>query len=234
MVIYDRSEPTDYRLIDQWENGLGWLAHPNETGHRASHLVDAPDGVWLIDPLDVPDLDDHIAEFGDLAGIAICSNYHARDADAIAARHGVSIFLPTWLRRPVERLSAPLERYESTLGDSGFEVMKYSPFPGYYEAIAYRESDGTLYVPDALGTAPFYTVGDERIACYGVVRLVPPRDLLRQIAPERILVGHGEGVFTDPAAALADALDGARRRLPTALRQHGLTQLQGITDAMRK
>lgn len=232
MTMYDRTDPDGYREIDRFDGGVGWLAHPDETGKRASHLVESPDGVWLFDPLDVPCLDELIAEFGELAGIAVLSNYHARDADAIAARHDVPIYLPTWLRRAESRLSGSIEPCETALGRSGFRLTRYHPVPGYDEAIAYRERDGTLYVPDALGTAPFYIVGDERLACYGVLRLFPPQSLFEQFDPERILVGHGEGIFTDASEALTDAFEGARRRFPTVLRRHGRTQLWGMLSAV--
>jgi len=143
----------------------------------------------------------------------------------------MAVTVPPWLDRAADRLSEPVERAR-TLGDSGFELTRYNPIPGYDEAIAYRERDGTLYVPDALGTAPFYTVGAERLACYGVLRLIPPRELFASVEPEQVLVGHGTGVFTDATAALQDALAGARRRLPSAIRRHGLTQLRGLFAAL--
>ena len=230
MPVYDRSAPDDPHVAE-FDGGIEWLAHPDETGRRASHLVDGPDGPWLIDPLDIPGLDDHIDAFGDLAGIAVLSNYHARDADAIAARHDVAVTVPPWLDRADDRLDAPLER-ATTLGDSGFELTRYSPLPGYDESIAYHDSNRTLYVPDALGTAPFYTVGEERLACYGILRLRPPQELFSPFAPDRVLVGHGTGVFDDATAALRDALDGARWRFPTALRRHGPTQLRGLLSAL--
>ncbi|MFD1642666.1 hypothetical protein [Halohasta litorea] len=231
MVMYDRSRPTDPQ-IDRWDEGAEWIAHPDETGRRASHLLAGSDGVWLFDPLDVSGLDELIADYGELEGVAICSNYHARDADAIARRHDVSIHVPTWLTRLEGRFSSTVERCEATLGASGFELSRVSPLPGYDEAVAYRKGDGTLYVPDALGTAPFYTVGDERLACYGVVRLFPPRSLFDRFDPDRVLVGYGQGVFTDAAAALDDALAGARRRFLRALREHGSTQLRGLLAAL--
>jgi len=230
--MYDRSPPTDPRIVDRWDEGVGWIAHPDETGKRASYLIAGSDGVWLFDPLDIPSLDELVADYGELAGVAICSNYHARDADAIARRHDVPIYVPRWLRRLEGRFSSTVEWCSSTFGSSGFELFRYSPLPGYDEAIAYRKCNGTLYVPDALGTAPFYTVGSERLACYGVIRLVPPRSFFEQFDPDRVLVGHGEGAFTDVGAALEDALAGARRRLPTALRKHGSTQLRGLLAAL--
>ena len=230
MPIYDRSTPEDPHVAE-FDGGVEWIAHPDETGRRASHLLDGPAGPWLLDPLDIPELDERIDAFGDLAGIAVLSNYHARDAAAIAARHDVAVTVPPWLDRAADRLDAPLQR-ATTLGDSGFELTRYNPIPGYDEAIAYRERDGTLYAPDALGTAPFFTVDEERLACYGVLRLFPPRELFAPFEPNRILVGHGTGVFTDATAALRDALAGARRRLPRAIRRNGLTQLQGLLAAV--
>ena len=39
--------------VRRWENGLTWMAHPDEGMHRASHaLVIDDDDVWLVDPLD--------------------------------------------------------------------------------------------------------------------------------------------------------------------------------------
>ena len=230
MPVYDRSAP-DAPRVTEFDGGIEWLAHPAEAGRRASHLFTGSHGCWLFDPLEIPNLDDHIAAAGGLAGIAMLSNYHARDADAIATRHEVAVTVPPWLDRAADRLTAPLER-STTLGESGFQFTRYNPVPGYEEAIAYRDSDQTLYVPDALGTAPFYTVADERLACYRLLRVRPPRALFEPFAPDRILVGHGMGVFTNATAALRDALDGARRRLPTVIRRHGLTQLRGVVSAL--
>lgn len=230
MAVYDRSEP-DNPHVTEFDGGIEWLAHPDETGQRASHLLDGPNGPWLIDPLDIPGLDERIGAVGDLAGIAVLSNYHARDADVIAARHDVAVTVPPWLDRAAGRLDVPVAR-ATTLGDSGIELTRYNPVPGYDEAIGYRKRDRTLYVPDALGTAPFFTVGEERLACYGILRLRPPREVFGPVDPDRILVGHGTGVFTDATDALAAALDGARRRLPTAIRRHGLTQLRGLLSAL--
>lgn len=67
--------------------------------------------------------------------------------------------------RVEDRVDAPVERYSAEIGDSGFRVRRCDPLPSWHEAIAYRESDGRLYVPDVLGTAPLFTVGDEESAC---------------------------------------------------------------------
>jgi hypothetical protein len=41
--VYDRSAPDDPH-ITEFDGGIEWLAHPDETGRRASHLLDDPDG----------------------------------------------------------------------------------------------------------------------------------------------------------------------------------------------
>lgn len=233
MPIYDRRTPTDPQIIDRFENGIGWIAHPDETGRRASHAIRGPDGVWLIDPLDAPGIDDHIAGLGEVAGVAVLSGYHTRDASAIADRHGVSVHVPQWLDRTANRVPAPVERCGWSLGESGFALKRYTPFPGWRGTIAYRESDRTLYVPDCLGTTPLFTVGAEQIGIFLLCRLVPPRIILSGIEPERILVGHGSGLFEDAKAALADALRGSRRRFPAAVATNGSTQLRVAIEAFR-
>ena len=59
--------------------------------------------------------------------------------------------------------------------------------------------------------------GSERIGIHPMMRLTPPRRLAAY-EPVHLLTGHGTGMHgTDTAAALSDALDGSRRRLPEAL-----------------
>ncbi|WP_226480308.1 hypothetical protein [Natrinema amylolyticum] len=232
MVIYDRSASTSVRVIDEFDGGVGWLAHPDEAGMRASHALLGDGGdVWLFDPLAAPGIDEEIASLGDVAGVVVCSAYHARDADRFARRFDVPVFVPQWLDRVSERIDAPLERFDGALANSGFRAREASPVPGWSEAIVYRRSDPTLYVPDLLGTAPLYLTGDERLAVYLLLRPVVPTAVFEGIAPERILLGHGTGVFTDAASALADALATARRRFPRALLQGG-PQLRALLDAL--
>lgn len=247
MPAFVRDDPTELRPIDRRDGGVGWLAHPDEPGRRASHAVAGDDrversstgsrtasgdGVWLFDPLDAPGVDDLVADVGEVAGVAVLSNYHARDAGSIAARHGVPVHVPAWLDRAEARVDAPVERFAGRLPGSGFSVRRVSPFPGWVEGVAYRESDGTLYVPDVLGTSPLYTVGEERLGVYVLCRPFPPREPFADLDPERILVGHGTGVFEDAGAALADALAGARRRFPAALVRNGPGQLRTLAEAL--
>ncbi|WP_277553525.1 hypothetical protein [Halobaculum limi] len=233
MTVYERARAGDLHVVDRWEDGVGWLAHPTEQGARASHAVRGDDGVWLIDPLDAPGLDDLLDSYGPVAGVAVLSSYHARDAGVLADRHDVAVHVPRWMDRVDERVAAPVERFDGSFGASGFHVQRFEPLGLWREAIGYRPDDGTLVVPDLLGSGPGYTVGDERVGVVLSHRMFPPRRLA-QLAPDRILFGHGEGVFTDASAALSDALDGARRRFPRALVEQFGTNLRLLTAAMRE
>jgi hypothetical protein len=40
MPMYERDDVDGVRVIDRWENGIGWLAHPEEDGKRATRFAD--------------------------------------------------------------------------------------------------------------------------------------------------------------------------------------------------
>jgi hypothetical protein len=233
MPIYDRRSPSGYEVVDRWDGGISWFAHPNETGHRTSHAVVGTDGgVWVIDPLDAPGIDEELSPLGDVRGVLVCSNYHVRDAERFATRYDAPVYCPSWLSRAVSKLDAPIDPETDPVGTSGFELRRCRPFPGWSEAVAYRESDETLYVPDVLGTAPLFTVGEEQLGMYLLCRFLPPRAVFDDLTPRRILVGHGTGIFENASIALRTALDGARRRVPAALRANGWGQLRALTAAL--
>lgn len=212
--VYERSPSETYREIDRWEHGVGWLAHPEEDGRRASHAVATDDGVWVFDPVDAPGVDDLLGEFGPVAGVAVLADYHVRDAAAVARRHDVPVTVPDHLDRP----AGMLDRVERVSGSvAGFELVPLRPLFAWRECAAYRERDGTLYVPDYLSTHDAFTVGDERLGLASLSRLAPTSEPFLSRSPERVVVGHGEGVHADAAAALAETFTGARRRFPRAL-----------------
>lgn len=228
-----RGPGTTLREIDRFGGGVGWLAHPDERMQRASHaLVDGGD-VWVVDPVDAAGLDARLADLGDVAGVVVLFNWHARDAGSVAARHDVPVFVPTWVTRVAGRVDAPVERFDGALAETGFRAIRITPHPLWREAALFRAADGTLVVPDSVGTAPYFRAPGERLGVSPYQRLWPPRRALGGLAPERLLVGHGPGVLDDAAGALADALDGARRRAPAAVASNLGTLPRTLAAALR-
>ncbi|MFD1514802.1 hypothetical protein [Halomarina rubra] len=228
---FDRRTPTDHTVVDRFDGGVGWLAHPDEEARRVSHAFVDGDGVWVFDPLDAPDVDDLLSEYGEVAGVVVLSSFHTRDAATLAERHGVPVSLPPKTDRVAERLDVPTRRLRN--GDGGFGFRQATPLPSWRETVAYRERDGTLYAADSLGSAPGWTTAEERLGVYLFCRPVPPRALFAGFQPERVLFGHGEGVFEDATTALDDALAGARRRFPRALVEQGRDQARALVAAVR-
>ena len=75
----------------------------------------------------------------------------------------------------------------------------------------------TLVVAEAVGTHGFTTGGKNRVGVHVLLRLTPPR-VLAAYEPDRLLVGHGEGVHGGATAAeLGHALTHSRRGLPRVL-----------------
>jgi hypothetical protein len=227
---YERADSDGFRVVDEWDSGVGWQAHPEETGERTSHAVATEDGVWLFDPLDAPGIDERIADLGEVTGVLVCSDYHARDAAVFARRHGVPVTVPAWLSRIEARVDAPTERVRWSV--AGFQLRRLRPLWAWRETVAYRERDGTLYVPDFLSTHAKFTAGTERLGMPTFSRLRPPRETL-DCDPERILLGHGEGVFDDAAGVLESTLAGARDRFPQALVRNLPGEIRAMAGALR-
>jgi len=197
-------------FTDRWNDGVGWIAHPEESMERCSHALAFDGDVWLVDPLDTPHLDEQLAEYGKLTGIIVLFDRHARDADTLARRHDVPVYAPPFLADSIELAVTDLD---GELGSSGFEWLQVLNWPIWKEAALY---DGeTLVVPEAIGTAAYYRTAREHLGVHPMLRMTPP-GTLRGLEPERILCGHGDGVFDGATPALTDALDNARRRLPEA------------------
>jgi glyoxylase-like metal-dependent hydrolase (beta-lactamase superfamily II) len=94
----------------------------------------------------------------------------------------------------------------------------------WHEVALWYPEQRTLVCADAVGTVQYYRAPGERLGVSPLLRLTPPRRLLA-VEPDHVLVGHGEGIHQDAAAALREALTLARRRTPSwawaGLRTHG-------------
>ena len=64
-----------------------------------------------------------------------------------------------------------------------------------------------------------------------VRRPFPPKAAFEGLEPERILCGHGEGVFADAAGELERALQVARRMAPKMYLRHGPSLVRNLYAA---
>lgn len=230
--MYDRGEASDPERVLQTSDAISWIAHPDEGGQRASHAIATESGVWIIDPIDGPGVDEWIEELGDVEGVAVLTCWHARDADTFANRYNVPVHIPTGMGRIADMVDAPIERYESEDGFDDFETHWCNPFPRWEEIFLYHDASGTLIAPDSLGTSGAHKTGDERIGLELFRRLQPPT-AVAHFEPDRILVGHGQPITEDASAALTDALEQSRRTFPRAFLSNGPHTLKMLIGALR-
>ncbi len=200
---------TGPRVID-FEGGRTWIAHPDETMQRASHALERDGETWLVDPVDIPDPDTLLDDLPTVAGVIVLLDRHTRDANQLAERYDVPVYLPRGMSGVATEIDAPTEWFEGTV--AGFEAQPVYQTPVWHETALY--DDETLVVPEALGTAGYFLAGDERLGVHPMLRLTPPRAALSGVTPDRILVGHGEPILSGATSALSDALAGSRRRSP--------------------
>jgi hypothetical protein len=193
-------------FCDEMETGFGWIAAEPERLQRASHALTAEGGVWLVDPVEGPGVEERVRALGEPAGVLQLVDRHPRDCAAIARRLGV----------PHHRLP-----FQGVPG-SPFEVRKVLDVPGWREVAVWWEPERVLVCTEALGTVSYFRAPDEALGVHPFLRLYQPkalRDMAGCLAPGHVLVGHGEGIHGDGAApALARAVRGARRATPRWLR----------------
>jgi hypothetical protein len=183
-----------WKPVDEWEGGFGWSI--NEFMRRTSHALLVAGRVWLIDPVDTPELEERVRALGDPAGVLQLLDRHQR---------GCAVW--------AQRLGVPHVRAWESGGAAPYEVLPVRRRRWWREVALWEPSSRTLVCADALGTVSYFCAPGERIGLHPLVRPFPPRALGR-VAPERILCGHGSGVHDDATAALQEALRTARRRLP--------------------
>ena len=182
---------------------------------RASHALAVDGDVWVLDPVDAPGVDELLADLpGEVAGTVVCLDRHERDAAAVASRHDVPVHVPEWMTCVAAELDAPVERFGSDLGGLSTFRIRDASFPPWQEVGLVDRERGTLYVPEAVGTAPFFLARGERLGVHPMLRLTPPREQLGRRSPECVLVGHGAGVHEGASAALETALRESRGNAP--------------------
>ncbi|WP_435096276.1 hypothetical protein [Halarchaeum sp. P4] len=201
----------DFEEHGRFAGGTTWLAHPEEPMQRASHVLDTDAGVFLVDPVDAPGTDELVAEFGEVAGVVLLLDRHERDSAAVATRHDVPVYRPSFLTRDV---GVQTEPFSGMLPGTDYSLIRVLDTPVWHEAALF---DGeTLVVPEAVGTADFFRGADEQVGVHPMLRLTPP-SALRGLRPERVLVGHGHPVHEAATDSLRYALEHSRRNAPGVL-----------------
>jgi hypothetical protein len=186
------------RVVDEFDAGIGWI-EPGRIG-RTSHALVVDRRVWLIDPVDPSDtVSQAVAALGEPAGVIQLLDRHARDCAALAARFGVPHVLAY-----AHEDSTP------------FELVPLVDRRWWREAALWWPARRVLVCADVLGTLAYFCAPGDRVGVHPLLRMFPPRRL-GGLGPDRIFVGHGEGVQRDAARALADALRTSRRRALPAL-----------------
>lgn len=197
-------EPT---VVNRWEGGMTWMAHPDEDMQRASHALTIDEEIWLVDPLDARGLDDELDQLGTVAGVVVLTNSHGRHADRLAERHDVSVHVPACFGDAASSFEAPVVTFDDELADTGFRLVWEKDGKGWKEGALYHPDRGTLVVPDALGTGLF---ADGNLEVFPLFQWSPPRTALGDLNVQRVLVGHGEPVTQNASSALEAALSTTR------------------------
>jgi hypothetical protein len=189
-------------FCDETSLGFGWIASEPALLERASHAVRADGNVWLVDPVDGPEVVERVLALGEPAGVLQLVDRHPRDGEALAERLGV----------PLHRL--PFGGVEG----APFEAIPILNVPGWREVALWWPAERLLVCTEALGTVGYFLGPGETLAVHPFLRLYQPkalRDMARGLTPGHVLVGHGEGLHGPEAApALAAAVGRARRNAP--------------------
>lgn len=200
---------------DDWGGGWSWIADPTESMQRASHAIEGTNGLWLVDPVDHPELDDEWEADG-VAGVVLVLDRHKRNSAALARRYDVAVHVPESLAHVAEDLDAPTADLDDFRTDTGWEASVVVDRRGWHEVSLHSPEREVLLVPEAVGTAASFLAGDEKVGVHPMLRPIPPRAALGHFHPRCLLVGHGRGIYTDAARHLSEALRTARRRAPRA------------------
>lgn len=163
---------------------------------RAAHALVHDGRVWLVDPFEDAEALRAAAELGPPAAVVQLLDRHARDCAQLSHRLRVA-----HLRLP------------AVIPDSPFHVVPVLWRRWWKEVALWWESERTLVVAEAVGTAPALALG-RRLGVHPLLRLAPPRAALTAHRPELLLVGHGPPLESDAAGAIDAALDASRSDLP--------------------
>jgi hypothetical protein len=183
--------------VEEHALGLTWVVA--EPMQRAFHALVDEGRVWLVDPLDRPEIED-AAALGEPAGVLQLLDRHNRDCAEIA-----------------ERLGVPHLKVPDSVPGSPFEAIRAVRIPRWRETTLWWPARKALVVAEVLAANPMHTGGEQRVGMHLFLRPWPPRSL-RGYRPEHLLLGHGKGVHGPEAVdAVETAYARARRDLSRVL-----------------
>ena len=174
------------RFVDEPGFAFGWIAPEPRFMQRASHAVASGGQVWLIDPVADEQALERACELGEPVGVVQLLDRHGRDCCAVAARLGVRHY-----QVPAQPPAG-----------ARFQVLPLLRRRWWHEVALWYPEQRTLLCADAVGTAQYYRAPGERLGVSPLLRLTPPQRLLA-VEPDHVLVGHGEGIHENAAAALS-------------------------------
>jgi hypothetical protein len=214
------SEVGSLNEANRWEGGASWIPHPDEDMQRACHAVATDEGLIVADPVDVPDLDEWLADLaeetgaGEVAGVAILLDRHKRDCAELANRHDVPVGVPGWMSGVRSDLDAPTVDLADLVADTSYDARRVIDNPFWQEAALYDEEAAVLVLPEVFGTVDYYCAPGEELGVHPMLRFTPPKKL-RRLDVDRLLVGHGEGIADDADDLMQTALRKSTTKAPS-------------------
>lgn len=192
------------------EHWCSWRYAKREVLDRHSCALFDDGRVWVVDPLDGEGLDDMLAELGRVVGVIVLLDRHLRDAEAIARRHAVDVWVPDgrWRSPGPPDGTRP---YGATIPGAPFEFVTVRRSRLWQERALWWPAQRIAVVADALGSARYFLAGEEVLGVHPLLRLIPPRQLA-QLRARVVMAGHGPAVTGRPSV-LAMAVQSSRRRI---------------------
>jgi hypothetical protein len=186
----------------QHDIGLSWW---QDSGiFRASHALVDEGRVWIVDPVDAGDALERVRALGEPVAVLQLLDRHNRDSAAVAKRLGV-----------------PHLQVPAVLPETPFSVLNLDWGRMWKEVALWWPGRTALVVPESLGTAPLFAVGQGPVGVHPFRRVSPPSQL-RAFLPQDLLVGHGPPVHgQDAAGGLIDALERSRSDIPRVFLRAG-------------
>lgn len=168
---------------------------------RASHALASDGKVWIVDPVDDPEVMAKVADLGTPIAVFQLLDRHDRDCPKVA-----------------DRLGIPLVMLPDELNGTPFQSVDVVNNRWWKEKALWWQGEQALIVSEAVGTNAMAKPSEAGAGVHVMLRMKPPKQALGSYLPQHLLVGHGEAIHGQRATtALQEALDRSRRDLPGAL-----------------